>query len=154
MLLTRLKSNEFDRLRRHQVDIFDHLDRMFNDSHFTRSLTDGFPPHNIRKKNGSYLIEMAVAGFSKSEIQITKQKDYLTIEGEKEIKGEDTFLYQGIAGRSFKKTFALGNRVKVIGADLKDGMLFVALDEEVPEEEKPQNIEINSGSLDVSRMVS
>ena len=141
-ILKTLKSNEFDRIMRHQVNIFDQWDRMFTDAHFNRSLSNNFPPHNIRRKDNSYLIEMAVAGFAKSEISITREKEYLHISSVKEEKEQEGMLYQGIAGRSFKKSFALGERIKVLGAELKDGMLYIALQEEVPEEEKPQKIEI------------
>ena len=144
---TTLKSSELDRLNRHTIDVFDRLDSLFQRRDFTHSMSTNFPPHNIKRQGDQYLIEMAIAGFSKEEIQITKEKDYLSIEGKKEAKAEDNLVYHGIANRNFKKSFVLGERMKVIGAEIKDGMLFIGLEQEVPEEEKPQNIEIGNGKL-------
>ena len=78
------------------------------------------------------------------EISITKEKDHLTIEGKKEDKSDaDEYItYRGIASRSFRKSFALGENMKVLAADVKDGMLYVALEKEVPEKDKPEVIEI------------
>ena len=154
VFLRHLKNNEVDRLMRHQVSIFDQMDRMFTDAHFTRSLENSFPPHNIRKQGSSYLIEMAVAGYKKADISINKEKKYLIVEGSREANDQDTFIYQGIAGRTFKKSFALGERVKVIGAEMSEGMLYIGLQEEIPEEEKPQNIEIGKNTSEVKKLIS
>lgn len=144
---TTLKTSELDRINRHTIDVFDRWDSLFQRRDFTHSMSTNFPPHNIKRHDNQYLIEMAIAGFSKEEISITKEKDYLTIEGNKEVKAEDNLVYQGIATRNFKKSFVLGERMKVIGAELRDGMLFIGLEQEVPEEEKPQNIEIGTDKL-------
>ena len=144
---TTLKSSELDRLNRHTIDVFDRLDSLFQRRDFAHSMSTNFPPHNIKRQGDQYLIEMAIAGFSKEEISITKEKDFLSIEGKKEDKAEDNLVYQGIATRNFKKSFVLGERMKVIGAEVKDGMLFIGLEQEVPEEEKPQHIEIGKGKL-------
>tara|TARA_X000000950_G_C13896582_1_gene653087 strand:- start:2156 stop:2623 length:468 start_codon:yes stop_codon:yes gene_type:complete len=152
--LRQLKGSEIDRLMRHQVNIFDQMDRMFSNSNFTRSLSESYPPHNIRKKDNTYLIEMAVAGFDKSDIKISREKEHLLVEGSKEVKEEDTLLYQGIAGRSFKKSFALSDNIKVLGADLRDGMLFIGLEEMIPEAEQPQTIEIGNQSMVIDNFIS
>ena len=155
MLLTRqMKSNEFEKMVKHQISLFDQIDKMFSQEQFTRSISDSFPPHNIRKKDSSFLIEMAVAGYKESEIKITREKGVLSIRGEREVKDNDSIVYQGIAGRSFQKSFALGERIKVIGANLKDGMLYVGLEEEVPDEEKPQNINISQTDINISGFIS
>ena len=146
-LFTQLKSSELDRLNRHTIDIFDRLDSLFQRRDFTQSMANTFPPHNIKKDGNQYLIEMAIAGFSEEEVSITKEKDYLIIEGKKESKQDEKMLYQGIATRSFKKSFVLGERMKVIGAELRDGMLFIGLEQEVPEEDKPHSIDIGAGKL-------
>lgn len=149
-----MKANEIDRLMKHSVSIFDKVDRMLMDVHFTKSINDSFPPHNIRKKGNSYLIEIAVAGYNKSEISISKEKEYLLVQGEKDIKEKDTLVYQGIAGRSFKKTFALGDRINVVGADLQDGMLYIGLEEVIPEEEKAKKIEIGNADINLAGFIS
>lgn len=154
IFLRQLRNNDFDRIMRHQVSLFDEMDRLFTDTHFTRSAENSFPPHNIRKEGNSYLIEMAVAGYLESDITITKEKKYLIVEGSKEANELKNLVYQGIAGRSFKKSFALGERVKVIGAELINGMLYIGLHEEVPEEEKPQVVEIGKNTSEVKSLIS
>jgi len=137
-----LKSQEFDKLNRHTIDVFDRLDNLFQRHDFTHSMSSKYPPHNILKRDNSYLLEMAIAGFHEDEVSITKEKDYLTIEGKKEQKPDEQLVYQGIATRSFKKVFGLGDRMQVVGAEMKNGMLYVGLQQEIPEEEKPQEIKI------------
>ena len=151
---TTLKGSELDRLNRHTIDVFDRLDSLFQRRDFTHSMSSNFPPHNIKRQGDHYLIEMAIAGFSKEDISITKEKDFLIIEGKKEEKAEDNLVYQGIATRNFKKSFVLGERMKVIGAEVKDGMLFIGLEQEVPEEEKPQSIEIGKGKLNKHMLIA
>lgn len=153
MFIFEYKNNDLDRVYRHTVDLFDHMDRIFSDVNFRHGTNTSFPPHNIRRKDNQYLIEMAIAGFQKDEIQITKEKDYLVVTGKKAEKAEDHMVYQGIAHRDFKKSFALGDRMKVLGAEVKDGMLYIALEQEVPEEEKPQTVEIGTSLHKKSKLL-
>jgi molecular chaperone IbpA len=154
MFIFEYKNNDLDKVYRHTVDLFDHMDRIFSDVTFKHGVNNTFPPHNIRRKDNQYLIEMAIAGFQKDEIQISKEKDYLVVTGKKESKSEDHMVYQGIAHRDFKKSFALGDRMKVLGAEVKDGMLYIALEQEVPEEEKPQSVEIGTGLHKKSKLLT
>ena len=142
-----MKQADLHRLNRHTIDVFDRLDSLFQRHEFAQSLTNSFPPHNIRKSGDKYLIEMAIAGFNKEEVKIKKEKDYLFIEGEKEAKSDGNFLHQGIANRSFKKSFVLGERMKVVGAEMRDGMLFIGLEQEVPPDEQAEEITIDEGKL-------
>jgi molecular chaperone IbpA len=101
----------------------------------------GYPPYNIYKDKDTYTLELAVAGFSKDDIKITVQELTLTVEGAVEaVKGE--YVHKGIATRDFKQEFALAEYVVVRGAELKDGMLKIVLEKELPEEKKPKTIEI------------
>lgn len=101
-----------------------------------------FPPYNVRKiDDNAFVIELAVAGFSLKDLTITEQDGNLTIVGEK-AESEAEYLYKGIAARKFTRTYALSEHVKTIGAELKDGILFVTLKKDVPEEKKPRNISI------------
>ena len=79
-------NHDLDRLFRHSINVFDRLDEIFSEQRFSTAVNTTFPPHNIRAKDNHYIIEMAIAGFSKDEISITKEKDHLTIEGKKEDK--------------------------------------------------------------------
>ena len=108
--------------------------------------TSSYPPYNIKQlTEDNYKIEMAVAGFSKSDLRVELHNNQLTIEGSKqqsEDSVDDNYIYRGIAGRQFRQTFALADHVKVIGSELKDGILTVELERELPEEKRPRQIEI------------
>ena len=119
---------------------FDHL---FNELEFTaKHAQDHYPPHNIIKTSDQdYLIEMAVAGFSKDELSVEVKDRTLTVMGEHVSKGRD-FIHRGISTKKFKRTFRLSEHVKVHGADIQDGILAVELKYEIPEEMRPRKINI------------
>lgn len=108
--------------------------------------TSSYPPYNIKQlSEDSYKIEMAVAGFAKSDLRVELHNNQLTIEGSKqsnEESSESNYVYRGIAGRQFRQTFALADHVKVISSDLTDGILSIKLERDLPEEKKPRLIEI------------
>jgi molecular chaperone IbpA len=88
---------------------------------------------------------MAVAGFDKHDIEIAVNEGILSIRGEKkEAEKERAFLYRGIASRAFERRFQLADYVEVRRADVKDGLLSVELEREVPERLKPRTIEIGA----------
>ena len=119
---------------------FDHLLNELD--HVARHANDHYPPHNILKIGESdYLIELAVAGFSREELSIEVKDRTLTIIGEHVSKGRE-YIHRGISTKKFKRTFRLSEHVKVHGADLKDGVLSVELKYVVPEELRPRKIQI------------
>ena len=104
-----------------------------------------FPPHNILKLDDSrYIVELAIAGFSKDEIEITAEDGTLTIKGEKVDKdlGDAVYLHRGIGTRSFTKTLTIADTIEVKGAEFKDGILRIGLENIVPDSKKPRKIEI------------
>ena len=104
--------------------------------------SNSFPPYNIKKiDDENYEIQIALAGFSKSELDIVVEDGNLVVKGEQD-KSEDEFLHKGIAERNFTRTWALADDVKVTGSKLKDGVLSISLLHEIPEEKKPTSIEI------------
>lgn len=119
---------------------FDHL---FNElEHVTRHAQDHYPPHNIiRTSDTDYLIELAVAGFSRDELNIEVKDRTLTVTGEHKSKGRE-YIHRGISTKKFKRTFRLSEHVNVNGADLVDGVLSVELKYVIPEEMRPRKIEI------------
>lgn len=119
---------------------FDHL---FNElEHVTRHAQDHYPPHNILKTGDTdYLIELAVAGFSRSELNVEVKDRTLTVTGEHESKGRE-YIHRGISTKKFKRTFRLSEHVNVNGADLVDGVLSIELKYVVPEALRPRKIEI------------
>jgi len=114
--------------------------------------TNTFPPHNIVKIDDyNYQIELAVAGFKISDIDIEVLKGELTISGKRtELSDKYTYLHRGIGARSFKKIVRLSDSVKVDGATLEDGILTVKLHNIIPEENQPKRIPIvSSGNTQV-----
>lgn len=118
------------------------FDRMFNRISNTTTNQSGFPPYNVRKVDeDTFVVELAVAGYNKESINITEHEGSLIIKGERPEDVEE-YLHKGIAGRKFTRTFALGEYMYVNSADLVDGMLYIVVKREVPEEKKPKTIEI------------
>jgi molecular chaperone IbpA len=109
----------------------------------TEIFSTNYPPHNLVKINDdSYLIELAVAGFSKEEVDVHVSGNQLDISGVKNDEDDASFIHKGIASRNFRKFFALGEYMEVTGASLKDGLLQITIDRIVPEEKKPKHIKI------------
>ena len=131
---------------------FDHLASMIDTASKNEKQT-AYPPYNIELlAEDKYRITMAVAGFAKHEISIEVQENTLQVIGTKAVKeGNDSsnkeerkFLHKGISERSFERKFQLGDHVKVLAADLENGLLHVDLERVVPESKKPRKIEIGS----------
>ena len=122
-------------------DLFDHFN---NTLEYSVKQQTSYPPYNINKVDElNYQIEMALAGFSKSDIEVKTVDGQLTIKSiESEAKDEKETLHRGISKRKFSRTFTLADDIKVNGAELKDGMLLIDLEKIVPEEKKPQTIDI------------
>ena len=120
-------------------DLFDHFNNQLEIKQ-----TSSYPPYNINKLDDfNYQIEMALAGFSKSDIEVKTVDGQLTIKSiESENKDEKETLHRGISKRKFSRTFTLADDIKVNGAELKDGMLLIDLEKIVPEEKKPRTIDI------------
>lgn len=107
-----------------------------------------YPPYNIeRLGDNEYRITMAVAGFTEAEIRIEVKEQSLTVKGEKVPEDKERqFLHRGIAARSFERRFQLADYVEVTGAVMKDGLLHVDLQRNIPERMKPRVVPIGSMS--------
>ena len=120
------------------------MDRMFRDlEQFSNSYvasSTGYPPYNIEQvDDGKWVISMAIAGFGEEDIEVSQKERNLTVKGKIKNKDDDNdFVHRGIANRSFERTFRLGEHVLVKNATLKNGMLAIDLEQEIPEEEKPK----------------
>jgi len=130
---------------------FDSIFDRFFDMDTTRD--SGYPPYNIRKINeAQYVIEIALAGFSKDDIEVELTEGTLTVRSKKleeqtELDSEDSYVHKGIAKRSFLRCWTLCDDMFVRGADLKDGMLIIGLEKVIPDEKKPRLINIGSGDV-------
>jgi molecular chaperone IbpA len=125
---------------------FDRLAQLLNDSQ-RGDTQPSYPPYNIELvSEDNYRIVMALAGFDRSEIDITFERDSLQVVGRKQRDSvERTYLHRGIAARDFEQRFQLANHVKVTGATFDNGMLTIELVREIPEALKPRKIVINGG---------
>ena len=122
------------------------FDRVFDqlNAYVTNNVTStGFPPYNIRKDGDyTYVIEMALAGFGKEDIEVEVKEGLLTVHSVKENDENDSNLYRGISYRKFNRKFTLADDVEVNDASLENGMLTISLERIVPEEKKPRTITI------------
>ena len=121
------------------------FDRMF-DNLMNVPTASTYPPYNIVKnEDDKFTLEIAVAGFSKDEIEIEFKESILKIESKSRPEGDDEkeYLYKGISNKRFNKSFTLSDDVVVNGADMKDGILKIDMERIIPEEKKPQLIQIN-----------
>ena len=130
---------------------FDEFDRLFYSVFSNNNKGASYPPYNIVKHDKNiYQITMAIAGFDQDQINISQEGNLLTVKGDMGTHKENNnieFLYRGIANRNFERKFELADSVKVVKADLKNGLLNIELEKEIPEHQKPRTIQINSEKL-------
>lgn len=149
-------------MTRHTLSLFDHLDRQWHNHSvgFDRAFeilqhaanvgktNDNFPPYSLVKRDDfNYELEMAVAGFNKSDLEIVASKNRLSVVGIKPEKDDREYIVKGIAGRSFTREFVLADTIVVREVNLVDGILTIVLENVVPEEQKPRKVPINALSV-------
>lgn len=123
------------------------FDQMFNDMErrFATQLSTNYPPHNIAKvADNLYEIAIAVTGFEKDEITVQVEQNELTIKGERKEEENSAieYLHRGLALRDFERTFTLAEHMKVVKAEIKNGVLSVTIEREIPESAKPRVIDV------------
>jgi molecular chaperone IbpA len=102
-----------------------------------------YPPYNLVKiDDDNYMLTLAVAGFTKKEVEVTINNGTLTITGAIAEDDDQEYLHRGIALRKFTRTFALGEYMEVISAEMDNGLLYVSVRREIPEEKKPKQIAV------------
>lgn len=127
---------------------FDHMQKVLDTVMAADDSQISYPPYNIeRYSDDNYRIVMAVAGFSKQDLNIMVEKGTLIVSSRLR-KGEDNnnkvvYLHRGIAARSFERRFELADYIEVVNADLHDGLLVIDLIRQIPEALKPRKISIN-----------
>ena len=128
---------------------FDRLARLVDSATRFDGAAPAYPPYNIESTGeDSYRLTMAVAGFSRDEIDITVQENSLVIAAKAQKEDDEAqgrYLHRGIARRAFERRFSLADHIKVNGASMDNGLLHVDLVREVPEEAKPRQIKIAEG---------
>ena len=128
-------------------NVFDHFERMIDDHNFNTMTATNFPPYNIVKTGDyTYDVELALAGFSKDDIDVEYKDNMLTVKSKEKDKSEakdaDGVLHRGISKRWFSKSFTIADDVEVKGAELKDGLLKVSMERIIPEGKKARTIEV------------
>jgi molecular chaperone IbpA len=126
------------------------FDQMFNDMErrFTNQISTNYPPHNIIKTgDNQYEIQIAVTGFDKDEISVQVEQNELVIKGEgvesiRHEQPEIVYLHRGLALRDFNRAFTLAEHMKVISAEIKNGILSIKIEREIPESAKPRVIDV------------
>jgi molecular chaperone IbpA len=130
---------------------FENLNRLFDLATRVTDADTAFPPYDIEKLGEDrYRITMAVAGFNRSELDITVQENSLIVAGKasEENRAEGrTFLHRGIAKRAFERRFQLADVIKVTGANFENGLLNIDLVREVPEHKKPRKVDIGGDQV-------
>ena len=127
-------------------DMFDQFENMLGNGNL--AMQSNYPPYNIRKTgNDKYSIEVALAGFTKKDVEVEFEDNLLTVRTKQVNKSEDKnvngeILHKGISQRQFARSFTIADDVKVNGAELKDGLLTIACERIVPEYKKKKLIEI------------
>ena len=110
-----------------------------------------YPAYNIAKDDEEhYRIEVALAGFSASDIAIETEKGVLKIEANK-TEERANYIHQGIAQRGFSKMFRLAEHMKIDDARFVDGVLTIALRREIPDADRPQKIVVNTGPKKITK---
>ena len=142
-----MRSLDFAPLLRSSIG-FENLNRLVDLA--SRGDGDAYPPYNIEKLgDGTYRIAMAVAGFTREELDLVIQENMLVVVGrageEKEGNARE-FLHRGIAKRAFERRFQLADTIKVTGASYENGLLHVDLVREIPEHKKPRRISIDGSN--------
>lgn len=138
--------NMFDLAPLHRSSIgFDRIFDMLENATRAQAV-DNWPPYDtVKLSDDRYRITMAVAGFSRDELDISVQPNLLVVTGErKNAEQEGEYLYRGIASRAFSRRFELADHVKVTGAQLADGLLTIELQREIPEAMRPRRIAIGT----------
>jgi molecular chaperone IbpA len=140
---------DFDKVFVGFDDQINKMAKMHDD--LTKSIPN-YPPYNIKKTgDNTYVIEMAIAGFAKQDIEIELADSKMIVKGNVHNNdSEDNFLFKGIANRAFTRTFALDEHIEVNNAAMMNGMLKVFLERIIPEHKKPKKIEVKDSETEVT----
>lgn len=135
---------------------FEPMLKRFEEANETLSkVIPNYPPYNIAKvDDNKYVIEMAVAGFGKHQLDMTFQDGSLIISGNSALGNEDSsvdYLHKGIADRAFTRKFSLADTVEIKNAELVNGMLKIWLENIIPDSKKPKKIDINDSATETAK---
>jgi molecular chaperone IbpA len=139
--MTTLSTSLFDNLYKDFIGAQKLTDRL-NSFYERQQTASGFPPYNIIERDAGYTIEVALAGYDKSEITISNEDNVIVVSGKKGDKSSSKYVWCGIAARNFERRFLIEDNIKVIDAEMTDGILRIDLQKIVPEKPKSTLIQI------------
>ncbi|MGO7178937.1 Hsp20 family protein [Rhizobium ruizarguesonis] len=153
--------NDFDFAPLYRSSIgFDRVFNLLNNAQRLQAV-DTWPPYDIVKTGeNEYRIQMALAGFAETDLDISQERNVLIVKGQKAEEKDGEYLHRGIAGRAFERRFELADHVRVENASLTNGLLSIQLKREIPEAMKPRRIAIGSSAetqalqIDAERQVA
>jgi molecular chaperone IbpA len=153
--------NDFDFAPLYRSSIgFDRVFNLLNNAQRLQAV-DTWPPYDIVKTGeNEYRIQMALAGFAQTDLDISQERNVLIVKGQKAEEKDGEYLHRGIAGRAFERRFELADHVRVENASLTNGLLSIQLKREIPEAMKPRRIAIGSSAetqalqIDAERQVA
>lgn len=118
-------------------------DKFFKDIEHSHRNVSNFPPYNlVEMTEDTFLIELALAGFNIEDLDVSQDKNMLTIKGEIEADGQEKYIHKGIATRNFTRTFNLAEHIEVKHVTWQNGILAISLIRNVPEDKKPKTFKI------------
>ena len=140
-----MRTTDFSPLYRFSVG-FDRMQRLVDAATRLDDAAYTYPPYNIETRgDDAYRITMAVAGFGEKDLDVTVKENTLVVSGRKRDDDDNvSYLHRGIAGRTFERRFELADHIKMVGANLANGLLHLDMVREVPDEEKPRKIAIGT----------
>jgi len=157
---TMVLGNQFKDLDKFFVGFDDTFNRLAKFHDDVAKNIPNYPPYNIKKvDDNKYVIELAVAGFSKNELELELADGVLSVKGSTSIDSlvndgvDQTYLYKGISDRAFSRKFTLADTVEIKNAEYINGLLKVFLERIIPEHKKPKKIEISDSSSDKQLLV-
>jgi len=141
---------DFDKFYVGFDDQYNRLSKIHDD--LTKNIPN-YPPYNIKKVgDNTYVVEIAVAGFARQDIEIELANNTMVIKGNTSTDEDDNnFLFKGIANRNFTRSFTLDDQIEVKDAEMLNGMLKVFLERIIPEHKKPKKIEVKEKAEKVSK---
>lgn len=142
---------DLDKFSKYFVGADKFADRMLDTvNYLANSATTAYPPFNLKKTDeNKYVIEMAVAGFGKQDLEMTLEDNRLIVKGQSSVDSEETaeqVLHKGISDRAFTRQFTLADNVVINNAALVNGLLKIWLEHIIPEDKKPKKINIEEKS--------
>ena len=118
-----------------------------------RKYIGNYPPVDILHKDNNWVINIALAGYSRDDIEISVENEHLIVKGNKTTKEELPYIYKGISSKEFDRRWQLDPDMEITYAEFENGMLSIGITKNIPEAKKPRKIEIGSHYKDANKLL-